>query len=108
MIAVVLAILGIALALVLQSASKGKLANISFWTHIDDDIKFSAFDDLSYLIGSEGKTLTVLRPSGVADFSGVRLDVISEGEFIPKGTTVYIEKIEGNKIVVKQKPASDN
>jgi membrane-bound ClpP family serine protease len=109
MIAVVLAILGIALALVLQSASKGKLAkHIVLDSTIDDDIKFSAFDDLSYLIGSEGKTLTVLRPSGVADFSGVRLDVISEGEFIPKGTTVYIEKIEGNKIVVKQKPASDN
>jgi membrane-bound ClpP family serine protease len=109
MIAVILAILGVALALVLQSASKGRLAkHIVLDSTINDDIKFSAFDDLSYLVGGEGKTLSVLRPSGVADFNGVRLDVVSEGEFIQKGATVYIEKIEGNKIVVKQKPASDN
>ena len=59
---------------------------------------------LSYLIGSEGRTVTVLRPSGIADFNGVRLDVVSGGEYIPKGTIVYVDKIEGNKIVVKQSP----
>lgn len=105
MIAVVLAILGAALALVLQSASKGRLAkHIVLESTVDNDVKFSASDDLSYFVGSEGKTLTVLRPSGSADFNGVRLDVVSEGEYIPKGTTVYIDKIEGNKIVVKQRP----
>ena len=71
---------------------------------VDDDVKFSAMDDLSYLIGSEGRTVTVLRPSGIADFNGVRLDVVSGGEYIPKGTIVYVDKIEGNKIVVKQSP----
>jgi membrane-bound ClpP family serine protease len=107
MIAVVLAILGAALALVLQSASKGRLAkHIVLESTVDNDVKFSASDDLSYFVGSEGKTLTVLRPSGSADFNGVRLDVVSEGEYIPKGTTVYIDKIEGNKIVVKQRPVS--
>jgi membrane-bound ClpP family serine protease len=70
---------------------------------LGDDIKFSAGDDLSYFIGSEGTTLTVLRPSGTADFSGVKLDVVSDGEFIPKGSTVIINKVEGNRIVVKQK-----
>lgn len=109
MIAIILAVLGAALVLVLQSASKGRLGkHIVLDSTVDDDIKFSAFDDLSYLIGSEGKTLTVLRPSGTADFSGVRLDVVSDGEFIPRGTAVYIEKIEGNKIVVKQKQPSDD
>jgi membrane protein implicated in regulation of membrane protease activity len=34
--------------------------------------------------------------------------VVSDGEFIPRGTAVYIEKIEGNKIVVKQKQPSDD
>lgn len=107
MIAVVLAVLGAALALVLQSASKGRIGkHIVLDSTVDDDVKFSAFDDLSYLVGSEGKTLTVLRPSGSADFNGVRLDVVSEGEYIPKGTTVYVDKIEGNRIVVKQRPAS--
>jgi len=105
MIAVVLAILGAALALVLQSASKGRLAkHIVLESTVDDDVKFSAMDDLSYLIGSEGRTVTVLRPSGIADFNGVRLDVVCGGEYIPKGTIVYVDKIEGNKIVVKQSP----
>jgi len=104
LIVIILAILGIALVLVLQSATKGRLSkHLVLDASIDDDIKFSAFDDLSYLIGSEGIALTPLRPSGSADFSGVRLDVVSEGEYIPKGTTVYIDKIEGNRIIVKQK-----
>ncbi|NLH96057.1 MAG: hypothetical protein GX477_01765 [Clostridiaceae bacterium] len=109
LVAVVLAVLGAALAIVLQSATRGRLAkHIVLDSTVDDDIKFSAFDDLSYLLGSEGKTLSVLRPSGIADFNGVRLDVVSEGEYIPKDTLVYIDKIEGNRIVVKRKTASDD
>jgi len=108
LIAVVLAVLGAALALVLQSASKGRLAkHIVLDSTVDDDVRFSATDDLSYLVGSEGRTLSVLRPSGIADFNGVRLDVVSEGEYIPKGTLVFIDKIEGNRIVVKRKQVPD-
>ena len=44
--------------------------------------------------------VTRLRPSGVADFDGVRLDVVSDGEFIDKGTPLVISKVEGNRIVV--------
>jgi membrane-bound ClpP family serine protease len=104
LIVIVLAILGAALALVLQSASKGRLSrHLVLNNTVDEDVKFSGMDDLSYFIGSEGITLTVLRPSGTADFNGVRLDVVSEGEFIQKGTAVIIDKIEGHRIVVKQK-----
>jgi membrane-bound ClpP family serine protease len=104
LIVIILAILGAALTLVLQSASKGRLAkHLVLNSTIDDDVKFSAIDDLSYFLGSEGVTLTVLRPSGTADFNGVKLDVVSDGGFVPKGTEVIIEKIEGRRIVVKQK-----
>jgi membrane-bound ClpP family serine protease len=105
LIVIILAILGAALTLVLQSATKGRLSkHLVLNNTLDDDVKFSAVDDLNYLIGSEGVSLTVLRPSGTADFNGVRLDVVSEGDFIPKGTNVVIDKIEGHRIVVKQKP----
>lgn len=108
LIVIILAVLGAALALILQSAIKGRLSkHLVLNDTLDDDVKFSAFEDLSYLVGSEGIALTVLRPSGTADFNGVKLDVVSEGEFIPKGTPVCIEKIEGNRIIVKQKPLSD-
>ncbi len=104
LIVIILAILGAALTLVLQSASKGRLSKHLVLNHtIDDDVRFSGVDDLNYFIGSEGVALTVLRPSGTADFNGVRLDVVSEGDFIQKGSAVIIDKIEGHRIVVKQK-----
>ncbi|MCM8783696.1 MAG: nodulation protein NfeD [Candidatus Omnitrophica bacterium] len=53
------------------------------------------------LIGKIGKTITYLRPSGKAEFSGKVLDVISEGEFIEKDKEVKVISIEGAKVVVK-------
>jgi len=104
LVVIILAILGVALVLVLQSASKGHLSkHLILNESLDNDTKFTSAEDLNYFVGSEGTTLTVLRPSGTADFSGVKLDVVSDGEFIPKDSTVIIAKVEGNRIVVKQK-----
>ncbi len=106
MIIIILAILGVALMLVLQSVSKGGLSRrLVLSDSLEDDVRFSAGSDLSYFIGSEGTAITALRPSGTVDFSGIRLDVISEGEFIPKNSTVIITKVEGNKVIVRQKPS---
>lgn len=104
LIVIILAILGIALTLVLQSASRGHLSkHLVLNDSLDVDAGYSDANDLNYFVGSEGKTLTVLRPSGTADFSGIKLDVVSEGEFIPKDTDVIISKVEGHRIVVKKK-----
>jgi membrane-bound ClpP family serine protease len=104
MVVIILAILGVALTLVLHSASKGHLAkHLILRDSLDENVKFSAADDLNYFVGSEGKALTVLRPSGTADFNGVKLDVVTEGEFIPKDSAVTIIEVEGYRIVVKQK-----
>ncbi|MBX0358764.1 nodulation protein NfeD [Halobacillus sp. Nhm2S1] len=54
------------------------------------------------LIGMEGEAITPLRPSGTADFNGERLDVVSEGGFIPVHQTVKIMKTEGSRIVVRE------
>jgi membrane-bound ClpP family serine protease len=103
MIIVILAILGVVLTLVLQSASRGHLArHLVLYDSLDKDDRFSASEDLAYFIGSEGTTITVLRPSGTANFNGVKLDVVSEGEFIPKDSNVKIVKVEGHRIVVNQ------
>jgi membrane-bound ClpP family serine protease len=103
MIIIILAILGVALTIVLQSASKGRLArHLVLEDSLDESEGFPNLGDLEYFIGSEGVSLTVLRPSGTADFNGVKLDVVSEGDFLPKGTAVKIIKIEGHRIVVKQ------
>lgn len=61
---------------------------------------FTSADDFSKYIGKVGKTLTQLRPSGIIDIDGIRLDVVSEGQFIPYGVPVRIIAISGSRIVV--------
>lgn len=51
-------------------------------------------------IGDSGVALTFLRPSGKAQIDEEVFDVISEGEFIEKGTPVFISGIKGNTIIV--------
>lgn len=53
-------------------------------------------------VGKTGKTLTPLRPSGAAEVSGLRLDVVTEGQFIPSGTNVEIIRVEGTRVVVRE------
>ncbi|MCM8766263.1 MAG: nodulation protein NfeD [Candidatus Omnitrophica bacterium] len=55
------------------------------------------------LIGKIGKTITPLRPTGKADFSGKIFDVIAEGEFVEKDKEIEVVSVEGNRIIVKLK-----
>ncbi|WP_278320236.1 NfeD family protein [Inediibacterium massiliense] len=58
-------------------------------------------EDLS-LIGKEGVAITSLRPSGMVQIEEKRIDVVTEGEFVEKGTRVKIIKIEGRRIIVQK------
>jgi len=99
---IILAILAIALSLVLHSAARGRLSRALVLTDsLESQSGYIGTEDLEYFLGKEGTTITILRPSGTADFDGVRLDVVSEGDFIPIGTKVKIIKVEGRKIVVR-------
>lgn len=94
---IVLAILGVSLIIILQSASKGKLSKHLVLTEsLNDDI------DIKDYVGKEGHAFTVLRPSGTAEFNGLKLDVVTDGEYIPKGSKVEVVKVEGNRIVVRR------
>jgi membrane-bound serine protease (ClpP class) len=53
-----------------------------------------------HFLGREGRAATVLRPAGLADIDGVRLDVVTEGEFLDAGTPVVVIKVEGSRVVV--------
>jgi len=62
--------------------------------------------DQTHFLGRIGRTATVLRPSGVADIDGVRLDVITEGDFLEPGTPVMVIKVEGSRVVVDRQEAT--
>lgn len=64
---------------------------------------------LDHLIGSLGRALTPLRPSGMADFEGRRVDVRSEEGMIPAGTLIKALSISNGQLVVRvaDEPALD-
>ena len=64
---------------------------------------FSGTVDMQFLLGKVGTVLSTCRPAGNADFEGMKLDVVSRGEFIEKNATIEVIEIEGNRIVVKEK-----
>ena len=54
------------------------------------------------LLGKSGKTLTDLKPSGSAMIEDEIVDVISDGEFIPKNTNIKVVTEEGVRVVVER------
>jgi len=57
--------------------------------------------------GETGKAVTVLRPAGIAEFGGRRLDVVTSGEFLPAGTVLRVLRTEGSKVVVAASDESE-
>lgn len=100
---IILALLGIAIALVLNSASKGRLSKTLILSEVlNTRSGFRATGDYEEFLGREGVSLTPLRPAGIAEFDGVKLDVVAEGEFIPKSTRVKVVNVSGMRIVVRE------
>ena len=61
---------------------------------------YTGGQNLAELLGKRGTALTVLRPAGTVLVEGRRLDVISLGDYVEKGSAVQIVKVEGSKIFV--------
>ena len=95
-------LIAIVLAVVLRSASRGKLNKKLV-------LNLSAKKDLGYtssrypqdLVGRSGVAVTALRPAGTGEFDGQRLDVVTEGAFVEKDARIRIRSITGNRIVVE-------
>ncbi len=51
-------------------------------------------------VGLTGEATTDLRPAGKGRFGTLHLDIISDGEFIEKGTPLSVVKHEGARVVV--------
>ena len=60
--------------------------------------------DHRHLLGKSGTALSFLRPAGVATFNNLRVDVLTEGDFVPAGTPVRVTRVEGARIFVRALP----
>jgi membrane-bound serine protease (ClpP class) len=53
------------------------------------------------LVGQDGTALTDLRPSGTARIGDERIDVVTEGEYVPQGSRVQVVRSDGYRHVVR-------
>lgn len=95
---VLVAVLAVLISWVLRAAARGEGKRLFLK---EREELHTRNDDMLAFIGKRGQTKSVLRPAGIGDFDGVRLNVVTEGDYIESGKPVEIVSVEGARIVVK-------
>lgn len=90
-----------------RSLTKGRLSRSAVVLKESIDAQSTDRTDMRALIGNEGICLTPLRPAGTAEFNSQRIDVVSEGEFLQRGTRVVVMRVEGLRVLVKAVSETD-
>ena len=106
-IAISLLIIILALIWIIRSLQRGRLSK-SFLV-LNEQVDGTSVPDVasakSDLVGKSGVALTPLRPAGIAEIEGKRVDVMTAGEFLAKGCHVTVVKAEGMHILVSEAEA---
>ena len=102
---VIIAVLAVLVSWVLRQASRGGGKRSDLFLQERDDLRTQQ-EDMKVLVGKSGTTTSVLRPAGIGDFDGVRLNVVTEGGFIEKGEPIEIVRVDGSRIVVRPTAAN--
>lgn len=76
--------------------------NLVLQKNIDEKSGYTAEQITKELYGKKGEALTDLRPSGMALIDGKRIDVVTNGEYLEKGTKIVVTFEEGSKVVVEE------
>jgi len=83
-----------------------RLSVVGEGPYLDATLKDSRADSMEAggaRVGDAGIAMTFLRPSGKVKIEDEIFDVITEGEFMEKGTPVQISEIRGNRVIVSRK-----
>lgn len=101
MLLILIVFVALVVVFVVRSASKGRLSRtLVLKDSLSREKGFSGVEDMKVFLGREGTALTMLRPAGIGVFEGVRLDVVTKGAYIEKGTRIKIMEVVGRRIVV--------
>ena len=79
-----------------------KLASIILNTSQKDNEGYLSATTQEEYLDKKGISISELRPSGVIEIDGRRVDALSEGVFIPKGSEIKVIRVEGSKIIVRR------
>jgi len=93
----------VAWILALRVLPKTRLGRNVFLSSTQEGMSVLAGSAETYkrFIGKRGVAQSYLRPAGVAEIEGARVDVVTEGEFIPAGNPIEVLRLEGNHLVVR-------
>ncbi len=64
--------------------------------------------ELKELLGAIGMVLTPLRPVGMCDFSGRRVECVAEGGYVDKGRKVKVINVESTQLTVREIEVEDS
>ena len=67
----------------------------------------SADPSLHRFEGAAGRALTTLHPAGTAQLNGEKVDVVTQGEYLPAGTPVRVKQVQGVRVVVEEVPPAE-
>ncbi len=68
-----------------------------------EDGVVSQKDSMDKLLNASGVAVTDLRPAGSIRINDKKIDAVTQGEYIDKGTLVNVVQVTGNQIIVKEK-----
>ncbi|SHH34557.1 membrane-bound serine protease (ClpP class) [Caloranaerobacter azorensis DSM 13643] len=100
-IAIILTVL-VVILLVKYGQTSPYLDKIVLRTRQNNKKGYVGVENKPEYVGKEGIAISLLRPAGIIDIEGNRIDAVSEGSFIEKGAKVKVIKVEGPRVVVRK------
>jgi membrane-bound serine protease (ClpP class) len=89
---------------ILHYGPKTRIGRRMFQTGPEEDATVATMPvnlELEQLRGHYGRSVSALRPAGVVDFDGRRIDVITEGMMVEPGTYVRCIDVKAGKVIVR-------
>ena len=101
--AVLVLLLAIIVVLFIRSFQKGAISRSKLinTTAVEGDSSPVIKEKGMSLVGKTGTAITALRPAGIAEIDGVRMNVSTYGNFIEPGTEVVVAAVEGLNVFVR-------
>ena len=100
---VVIAVLAVLISYMMRRATEGG-AHARIFLREKEELRSG--EDMQVLLGKQGRTTSLLRPAGIGDFDGVRLNVVTEGSFIERDRPIEIVNVDGARIVVRERQSA--
>lgn len=70
--------------------------------HSEEDALPQQRTSLKRLEGQTGTALSDLRPAGIAQIDGERVDVVTSGDYVARGKAIVVLRVEGQRVVVHE------